>query len=79
MLFTASVLARVRRIRRQCRERHTDEQNTADVFSFGINGSPHPRHNRGPASMSTGATSRSRGAPFRPIEAPYDRRPRTPR
>ncbi|MEU7650354.1 hypothetical protein [Streptomyces huasconensis] len=69
--FTASVLARVRRIRRQCRERQADEQNTADTFTNGITGSPHPRHNRGPVSMSTDATSRSRGAFFLAIPAPY--------
>ncbi|MFD4630174.1 hypothetical protein ACFVYR_20295 [Streptomyces sp. NPDC058284] len=72
--FTASVLARVRRIRRQCRERQTDEQNTAD----GINGSPHPRHNRGPTSMSTDATSRSRGAFSPAIPAPYARQQPAP-
>jgi hypothetical protein len=43
---TASVLARARRIRRQCRDRHADEQNSAVAFIFGINGSPHPRPGR---------------------------------
>lgn len=71
---TASVRARIRRPSRQLRERHFDEQNTAVAFAFGINGSPHPRHNRGPAATSTDATSRSRGALFPVIPAPYARR-----
>ncbi|MGW2787394.1 hypothetical protein ACWC3X_40375 [Streptomyces populi] len=33
---TASVLARARRIRRQCCDRHADEQNTAVDFADGI-------------------------------------------
>ncbi|MCC2280886.1 hypothetical protein LKL35_36805 [Streptomyces sp. ET3-23] len=69
--WTASVLARARRIRRQCRERHADEQNTAVALAAGANGPPHPRHNRGPVSSSGITTSRSRGAPFLPIPAPY--------
>ncbi len=71
--WTASVLARARRIRRQCRDRHTDEQNTAAVFAAGISGPPHPRHNRGPASSSLTTASRSRGTLSLPIRAPYER------
>jgi hypothetical protein len=68
---TASVLTRARRIRRQCRDRHADEQNTAEVPKFGINGSPHPRHSRGPVPSSSTATSRSRGALPPPMQPPY--------
>ncbi|MEU6123044.1 hypothetical protein [Streptomyces sp. NPDC047123] len=39
--MTDSVLAPVHRICRQCRERHADERNTGDAFTFGTNGSPH--------------------------------------
>ncbi|MFJ1536166.1 hypothetical protein ACIOFV_49040 [Streptomyces mirabilis] len=67
---TAWVLARARRIRRQCLERHADEQNIAVVFADGMSGPPHPRHNRGPASSSATATSRSRGTPFLPMRPP---------
>ncbi|MFK4271819.1 hypothetical protein [Streptomyces milbemycinicus] len=68
--WTASVLALARRSCRQCRERHTDEQNTAVDFAAGISGPPHLRHNRGPVSQSTGMASFSRGAPSLPIPAP---------
>ncbi|MFD0501750.1 hypothetical protein ACFQ0G_00240 [Streptomyces chiangmaiensis] len=73
LAFTASVLAFARRIRRQCRDRHTDEQNTAVIFARGISGPPHPRHNRGPVSFSATTTSRSRGTPSLPMPTPYDR------
>ncbi|MFE2584532.1 hypothetical protein [Streptomyces sp. NPDC059378] len=69
---TASALAFARRIRRQLLERHTAEQNTAVAFADGINGSPHPRHNRGPSWSSAAATSRSRTAPSLPMRTPYD-------
>ncbi|MGP8298185.1 hypothetical protein ACTPOK_09590 [Streptomyces inhibens] len=36
--WTSSVLARARRIQRQCRERQADEQNAAVAFAAGING-----------------------------------------
>ncbi|MFI1488703.1 hypothetical protein [Streptomyces sp. NPDC020747] len=68
--LTASVLARARRIRRQCRDRHADEQNTAVVFTAGISGPPHPRHNLGPASSSATTTSRSRGTLSLPMLPP---------
>uniref|UniRef100_UPI002F9091FF hypothetical protein n=1 Tax=Streptomyces sp. NBC_01562 TaxID=2975879 RepID=UPI002F9091FF len=71
LAFTASVLARARRIRRQCRERHVDEQKTAVTFADGISGEPHPRHNRGPVPSSATTTSLSRGVPSLPIQAPY--------
>ncbi|MFJ3310853.1 hypothetical protein ACIPSA_49560 [Streptomyces sp. NPDC086549] len=67
---TASVLARARRIRRQCLDRQADEQNTAVAFADGMSGPPHPRHNRGPASSSATATSRSRGTPSLPVRPP---------
>ncbi|MFG3662392.1 hypothetical protein [Streptomyces sp. NPDC047706] len=67
--WTASVRARARRIRRQCRDRHTDEQNTADAFTEGISGPPHPRHNRGPVSPSAATTSLSRGTLSLPMKA----------
>lgn len=70
--FTASVLARARRIRRQYRERHAVEQNRVVAFADGISGPPHPRHNRGPASSSLTTTSRSRGAPCLTIQPPYE-------
>ncbi|WP_210582843.1 hypothetical protein [Streptomyces sp. GESEQ-4] len=41
---TAPVLTRARRIRRQCHDRHAEEQNTAVAFTEGISGPPHPRH-----------------------------------
>ncbi|GGW71252.1 hypothetical protein GCM10010381_64930 [Streptomyces xantholiticus] len=68
--WTASVLARVRRIRRQCRDRQADEQNTAAAFAVGISGPPHPRHSRGPVSSSVTTTSLSRGSPSLPIQSP---------
>ncbi|MET7313167.1 hypothetical protein ACWD7C_40105 [Streptomyces sp. NPDC005134] len=46
--WTASVLALVRRSRRQCLERQAEEQNTAVDYADGIRGPPHPRHNRDP-------------------------------
>lgn len=70
--WTASVPALVRRSRRHCRERHADEQNTADAFADGISGPSRPRHNRGPASSSATTTSRSRGTPFLPMPPPYE-------
>jgi hypothetical protein len=70
--FTASILTRARRIRRQCRERQADEQKTVAAFAAGISGPPHPRHNRGPASFSATTTSRSRGSPSLPMRPPYD-------
>ncbi|MDQ0945812.1 hypothetical protein [Streptomyces sp. V1I1] len=69
--WTASVLALARRIRRQCRDRHADEQNTAVAFAEGIS-PPHPRHSRGPVSSSVTTTSLSRGTPSLPIRAPYE-------
>lgn len=54
------------------RERHADEQNTADAFADGISGPSRPRHNRGPASSSATTTSRSRGTPFLPMPPPYE-------
>ncbi|WP_406131346.1 hypothetical protein [Streptomyces sp. NBC_00989] len=50
--FTASVLDRARRIRRQCLERHAAEQNTAVAFTVGISGPPHP-----PAQPRTGVVT----------------------
>ncbi|WP_159047354.1 MULTISPECIES: hypothetical protein [unclassified Streptomyces] len=41
---TARALAPARRIRRQCRELHTDVQNTAAALTVGING--HHSHGR---------------------------------
>ena len=76
--WTASVLALVRRSWRQCLERQADEQNAAIAFTDGINGPPHPRHNRGPESPSTTATSRNRGIPSLPMPPPYDRQPAPP-
>jgi hypothetical protein len=70
--WTAPALARARRIRRQCRDRHADEQNTAVAFAAGISGPPHPRHSRGPVSSSTTTTSRSRGTPSLPMPSPYE-------
>ncbi|MCX4452329.1 hypothetical protein OOK58_09410 [Streptomyces sp. NBC_01728] len=70
LTFIASVLARVRRIRRQCRDRQADEQNAAVAFADGISRPPHPRHSRGPASSSATMTSRSRGVPFLPMPPP---------
>lgn len=70
--FTASVLARARRICRQCRDRHAEEQNTAVAFADGISGPPHPRHNRGPGSSAVTATSRSRGTSSLPMQQPYE-------
>ncbi|GGY61902.1 hypothetical protein GCM10010326_65950 [Streptomyces xanthochromogenes] len=70
---TASVRARVRRIRRHCRDRQADEQNTAIALAHGLNGSPHPRHNRGPTSrLSAATTSRSEGFPPLPMTSTYD-------
>ncbi|GGZ40592.1 hypothetical protein GCM10010344_01410 [Streptomyces bluensis] len=69
--FTASVLACARRIRRQCRDRHADEQNTAAAFADGISGPPHPLHNLGPVPSSATTTSRSRGTPSLPLRSPY--------
>ncbi|MFE9259190.1 hypothetical protein [Streptomyces sp. NPDC006879] len=40
----ASVLSRAPRIRRQCRDRRTDEQNTADGLAEGIRGPPRSRY-----------------------------------
>lgn len=40
--FTASVLTRARRIRRQCRDRQAVEQNTAVALADGISGPPAP-------------------------------------
>lgn len=73
--FTASVLARARRICRQCLDRHSDEQNTAVAFTPGISGPPHPRHSRGPMSPSATTISLSRGTPSLPIRAPYEEVP----
>ncbi|MFI5681575.1 hypothetical protein [Streptomyces cellulosae] len=70
--WTTSVLARARLIRRQCRDRQVDEQNTAGAFAEGISGPPHPRRNRGPESSSVVTTSRSRGTPSLHMPAPYD-------
>ncbi|MET9735756.1 hypothetical protein ABZZ79_35565 [Streptomyces sp. NPDC006458] len=67
---TASVLAFARRIRRQCRDRHTEEQNTAAGIADGISGPPHPRHNRGPLSPSVTVNSRSRGIPLLAMQPP---------
>lgn len=62
---TASALARVRRIRRQCRERQADEQNTPVDFTDGVSGPPRPRHNRGSAPRPSATTSSlSPGVPF---------------
>jgi hypothetical protein len=72
--FTASVLAPARRIRRQCRDRHTDEQNTAEAFAAGINGPPHPRHSLGPVSSSVTTTSLSGGTRSLPMRPPYEAR-----
>lgn len=51
-------------------DRQAVEQNTADAFARGHNGSP-PRHNRGRASTFTDATSRNRGALFPVMPTPY--------
>ncbi|MFD7283741.1 hypothetical protein ACFV80_43820 [Streptomyces sp. NPDC059862] len=67
---TAWVLARARRIRRQCLERHADEQNTAIAFAVGMSGSPHPRHNRGPGSSSVITISLSLGTASLPTGPP---------
>jgi hypothetical protein len=75
--FTASVLTRARRIRRQCRDRQAVEQNTAVAFADGISGPPHPRHNRGPESSFAITTSLSRGTPSLPMQSPYDRQATT--
>lgn len=62
LAWTASVLARVLRICRQCRDRHADEQNAAFAFAVGVSGPPHALHNRGPAPRSSATTtSLSRG------------------
>ncbi|MGV4988718.1 hypothetical protein ACVB8X_37585 [Streptomyces sp. NRAIS4] len=68
--FTASVLVRARRISRQCRARHADEQNTAVAFVAGISGPPHPRHNRGPGSSSVFTTGLSPGTASLPTGPP---------
>ncbi|MCX4537944.1 hypothetical protein OHA79_46805 (plasmid) [Streptomyces sp. NBC_00841] len=72
LAFTASVLARARRIRRQCRERQADEQNIAVAFAVGISGPPHPRHSRGLESFFATATSRSRENPSLPMRPTYE-------
>lgn len=77
--WTASVLPRARRIRRQCRDRHADEHHTAVAFAAGISGPPHPRHNRGPMSSSTTTTSRRRGTPSLSMQPRYDWGERSPR
>lgn len=67
---TARSLAPARPIRRQCRERHTDVQNTAAVFTVGINGPVPPRQSRGPGSSSVTTTSLSQAAPSLPTGPP---------
>lgn len=71
--WTASVLTRARRIRRQCRDRHTDEQNTADAFTEGISGPPQSRHSLGPVSLSVTTTSLSLGTLSLGMRTPYER------
>jgi hypothetical protein len=70
--WTASVLTRARRIRRQCRDRQTDEQNTAVALADGINGPPHFRHSLGPVSSSVTTTSFSWGTRSLRIRPPYE-------
>lgn len=71
--FTASVVALARRIRRQCRDRQADEQNTAVAFADGISGPPYPRHSRGPVSRSSlTRPSHKRGTPSLSMRSPYD-------
>lgn len=74
---TASARRPALRCRRQWRERHRGEQNTASAFVPGHNGPPQQRHSRGPGSSAPTATSLSRTTPSLPMTAPYGRTPRS--